>query len=62
MENLKRLGVILLFGLSCFTYGLYTASAVKFGVPIEGYRWALTGAFGLMWLGLAYAYASEKKY
>lgn len=61
MENLKRLGVVLLFGLSCFTYGVYTTSTVKFGVPIEGYRWAMTGAVGLMWLGLTYGYIYTSK-
>lgn len=44
--------------ISAFTYGIYTYVSTH-GQPIEGYRWLLTGIFGIFFYILSKNYKNE---
>lgn len=50
---MKKYLFLLLFGLSCFIYGLYTISTISGYKEVKPQQWVLTGVFGLFFLGLA---------
>ena len=39
---MKKYLFILLFGLSCFMYGMYTIGNVR---PVKPFQWVITGMF-----------------
>ena len=49
---MKKYLFLILFGLSCFIYGAYTVSTISGFNKVKPQQWAITGVFGLFFLGL----------
>ncbi len=50
--NFKTLLALILVLISCFMIGSYATATIKFGKPVETYRWAITGLFGGFFLAM----------
>lgn len=49
---MKKYIFLLLFGLNCFTYGMYTMGTISGLKKVKPIQWVITGFFGLYFLGL----------
>jgi hypothetical protein len=50
---MKKYLFLLLFGVSCFIYGMYTIGTIENIRPVKPFQWVMTGFFGLFFLGMA---------
>ena len=50
MKKIKAYGAILMFGISCFTYGGYVWSVFNCNETVKPHQWIITGICGLGFL------------